>query len=95
MPIAALASEWSAESVIPPVCQKAVAAPLPAALPHTASSDPLGTFAGFRGPAWNSWRPGGAWWPGGTQLSAFVSLDHTDVWPVMVMNHINGSFLSI
>lgn len=100
MPIAAFPSDCSAESVIPPACQQGLAAPLPAVLlpaarPHTASSGLSGTFAGCQGLAVSSWRPAGGEWPGDTQLFASVSLDRSDVWPGMAINHIYRLCLDI
>lgn len=77
-----------AESVILPLCQRTLPALLPAALPRTASSGLSDTYASCRGPVWSSWQSAGGGWPGDTQLSASVFLDHYDVWPRAIINHI-------
>ena len=70
-----------AESVIPHRCSWMLAAPRPAALPHTASSGPSDTYAGCQGLVWSSWQSAGGEWPSGIQLSVSVFPDHCDVWP--------------
>lgn len=73
------APPYKAESVILPQCLWTLAAPRPAALPHTASSGPSDTYAGCQGLVWSFWQSAGDGWPGGIQLSASLFPDHCDV----------------